>query len=112
MDFEDLLRRFTAQYAFGQLDNQMVEMMAYGMTLRHVFSLCAFFVTEKALIGLGPHNTMVGDVVVRFDGMRWPFLLRPVQGTGDFQLVGQCYLHGYMRGENEFRGERKWISII
>jgi hypothetical protein len=42
----------------------MVEMMAYGMTLRHVFSLCAFFVTKKVLIGLGAHKAMLRDVVV------------------------------------------------
>jgi hypothetical protein len=111
-DFEDLLHRFTIQSISGRLDNKMEEIMAYGMALRHIFLLCAFFVTENALMGLGPHNTMAGDVVVHFNGMRWPFLLRPVPGTDDFQLVGQCYLHGYMRGENEFPGERRWISLV
>jgi hypothetical protein len=86
--------------------------MGYGMTLRHVFSLCGFFVTEKSLMGLGPHNTMAGDAIVHFNWIRWPYILRPVRGTDNFQLVGQCYLHGYMRGENEFPGEREWISLV
>jgi hypothetical protein len=111
-DFEDLLRRFSIQNISGRSDNKMEEIIAYGITLRHIFLLCAFFVTENALMGLGPHDAMAGDVVVYFNGMRWPFLLRPVPGTDDFQLVGQCYLHGYMRGENEFPGERRWISLV
>jgi hypothetical protein len=94
------------------LDNKKEEIMVYGATLRLVFGLCAFFVTENASMGQRPHNTMAGDVVVRFNGIRWPFLLRSVPGTDDFQLVGQCYLHGYKRGENEFPGERRWISLV
>ena len=28
-----------------------------------------------------------------------PLILRPTSRTGHFKLVGECYIHGIMRGE-------------
>lgn len=75
------------------------------------------FTTETGYIGLGPVLVQSGDVVVIFDGAETPFVLRKVEDdTGDsvisnlsleggnaaieqWQLVEDCYVHGFMDNE-------------
>jgi hypothetical protein len=87
-------------------------MPVYIGNLTQIHSICSFFVTDNVLIGLEPHSIAVGDVVVKFKGMRWPFILRLANGTEDFQLVGQAYLHGYMREENVPHGAERRFSLV
>ncbi|KAK7609395.1 heterokaryon incompatibility protein-domain-containing protein [Phyllosticta paracitricarpa] len=61
---------------------------------------------EKKLFGLFPHHARVGDIVAVFAGCHVPFVLRRRQGKGKgkedgttWQLVGECYVQGIMRGE-------------
>lgn len=61
------------------------------------------FRTKLGYIGLGFDTTETGDQVWILAGARTPFVLRSV-GDGipnqeKFQLVGECYVHGVMRGE-------------
>lgn len=75
-----------------------------------------FAVTYTGYMGLVPLETREGDVVMVVCGARVPFVLRPVvkgeedvHGTDEYQVVGECYLHGVMAGEKirkEFRGKR------
>ena len=69
----------------------------------------AFFITEKGYLGVGPADAQQGDNVCVFGGGRVPFLVRCVQGNQQesreeercYQLVGDVYVHGIMRGEME-----------
>jgi hypothetical protein len=55
------------------------------------------FRTQQGYIGLGPHIARHGDIVCVLLGAHVPFILRPV---GDqYQLLGECYVHGIMDGE-------------
>ena len=45
------------------------------------------------------HLVQDGDFVAVIFGMHMPSLLRRVQGSDDFQLVGPCYVQGLMKGE-------------
>lgn len=63
------------------------------------------FWTEQGYIGLGPSHLTPGDEVVVFHGDYTPFLLRKQvreQLTGSpnpvLELVGDCYVHGWMYG--------------
>jgi hypothetical protein len=56
------------------------------------------FVTEKGVLGLGPGELQIGDLVVIMLGARMPFVLRE-EGDGQWKLIGECYCHGFMNGE-------------
>ena len=59
-----------------------------------------FCVTRKGYIGLVPIETKTGDEIAVFDGATVPFVLRQAEkGHGAFYLIGECYVHGIMKGE-------------
>lgn len=66
-----------------------------------------FCVTKGGYVGLVPPLTKVDDVVCLFLGCETPFLIRPVNvatvGIVSTRrrafLVGECYMHGMMKGE-------------
>jgi hypothetical protein len=57
-----------------------------------------FFFTESGRYGLGPRDTQDGDVIVIIFGLPVPFVLRKVE-DGHYQVVGESYVHGIMKGE-------------
>jgi hypothetical protein len=61
----------------------------------------AFAKTAKGYFVLGPKVMEVGDIVCVLFGGKTPFCLRPWT-DGQYLLVGECYVHGLMKGEAEF----------
>ena len=57
-----------------------------------------FGVTSKGYMGLFPQTTHFGDEICVISGSHIPFVVRRQSGD-DFQLVGECYVHGTMNGE-------------
>lgn len=61
------------------------------------------FVTTSGCLGLGTCHLRPGDHIVIFDGDKPPFILREELdhdvATGRYQIVGDCYLHGWMYGD-------------
>jgi hypothetical protein len=53
----------------------------------------AFFSTVGGYRGIAPEMVLPGDDLVRFRGLSFPFILRKINWTEDFQLIGQCYVH-------------------
>ena len=53
--------------------------------------------TKKGYVGQIPKAGRRGDLIIIISGARIPLLVRP-NGDG-YSLVGQCYLHGFMKGE-------------
>lgn len=53
---------------------------------------------EDGYIGLSPRYTLPGDVVCVIFGCAYPLILRLAKGC-QFQLVGACYIHGFMHNE-------------
>jgi hypothetical protein len=62
------------------------------------FFRCA---AETETVGFGPRTTMEGDFVCILFGCSVPVILRVVrEGAHEIhQLIGECYVHGYMEGE-------------
>lgn len=56
-----------------------------------------FFRTVAGHIGIGPAALSEGDVLVMFRGGRMIYALR--ETDGGWLLVGECYVHGFMKGE-------------
>jgi hypothetical protein len=60
------------------------------------FGRC-MFLSRDAYIGLGPKNMQPGDSLALLVGGKMPYVLRR---KGEcYELVGECYMHGVMRGE-------------
>ena len=65
----------------------------------HIFLVNRSFVkTREGYIGLAPPNAMPGDHVCVLLGSNMPMLLRPAL-SNQFEVVGECYVHGLMNGE-------------
>lgn len=58
-----------------------------------------FFHTEKGYIGTSPRAVQSGDVVCVLVGGTVPFVLRPIDTSESYLLVGPCFLQGVMYGE-------------
>ncbi|KAH7336283.1 heterokaryon incompatibility protein-domain-containing protein [Rhexocercosporidium sp. MPI-PUGE-AT-0058] len=56
-----------------------------------------FFVTEKGYMGLGPQAMLPGDTISILFGGDTPYALRKKEKC--WQFVGECYVHGVMKGE-------------
>ncbi|KAH8599679.1 heterokaryon incompatibility protein-domain-containing protein [Bisporella sp. PMI_857] len=85
-----------------------------------------FFISEEMHMGLAPSHTAISyshpDEIFVIPGARSPFVLRPVGEryvTGDgiaqaYEVVGECYLHGFMDGEGmaDFQKEKRVIYLV
>ena len=59
-----------------------------------------FGTTAKQYMGLFPRGTRDGDRICVFAGGHVPFVVREQQTSSSrYQLVGECYVHGIMKGE-------------
>ena len=56
------------------------------------------FRTQKGYLGLGPMGLSQNDAVTLLRGGMVPLVLRE-RGADKWELVGDCYVHGMMRGE-------------
>lgn len=55
--------------------------------------------TEKGYVGMGPLRAKKGDFVCVLFGCSVPVILRKTCGEEtSYQLIGECYLDGYMSG--------------
>ena len=55
------------------------------------------FRTSQGYIGIAPAVAERGDLVYMIKGCRTPLVLRKANDD-KFILVGDCYLHGFMKG--------------
>lgn len=54
---------------------------------------------DRAFIASVPYDAEKKDLVVMLEGFSTPFVLRKTSTEGEYQLVGDCYVHGVMDGE-------------
>lgn len=66
--------------------------------------------TGKGYIGLTPRYTQSGDWIAIFKGGKMPLVIRP--GGRNWQLIGESYVHGIMKGEvwDEEKCETLWLD--
>ncbi|KAI9774149.1 MAG: hypothetical protein M1840_005242 [Geoglossum simile] len=55
--------------------------------------------TTKGYLGQVPPAAQTGDAICLLAGEQVPPLLLRPRARGEYSLVGQCYLHGFMKGE-------------
>ena len=56
-----------------------------------------FFTTLGGYMGIGPPGMRAGDMICVFLGGNVPWVIR--QEGSEYTLVGECYVHGIMKGE-------------
>jgi Heterokaryon incompatibility protein (HET) len=61
------------------------------------------FLSAQGYVGLAPSLAEVGDVIVIIYGAIVPFIIRDL-GNGQFEFVGEAYVHGIMDGEYVEKG--------
>ncbi|ETS85262.1 hypothetical protein PFICI_03287 [Pestalotiopsis fici W106-1] len=101
-------KRQTLPKGRGKLELQSLESRKAGQTFqeirkvfRRVLRNRRLGILGNGLLGLFPRHCRSGDMVYVIYGCITPVLLRPVENEkGKFQLVGECYVHGIMRGES------------
>jgi hypothetical protein len=63
------------------------------------------FISDRRHLGLAPLSIREGDLICILYGSKTPCVLRPLEeqkkvGKEEYQVVCQCYLNGWMYGEN------------
>jgi hypothetical protein len=70
------------------------------------------YMTREGFIGLGPLSTKPSDQVWILQAAKVPFILRPMDNYGRFNLVGETYVHGFMNREFAGAGTpHGWMEI-
>jgi hypothetical protein len=57
-----------------------------------------YCVSDKGYFGLFPPGTNIGDQIWVILGAQTPFLLRNLGSRNAWELVGECYVYGFMDG--------------
>lgn len=67
------------------------------------------FTTSQTYIGLGPKRMRSGDCLALLEGGQVPYILR--RKGQEYELIGECYVHGIMEGErfDKSRCEQIWL---
>ena len=86
---------------------QRIEPYVKDITRRWGFKLGR---TEDNYLCRCPNSTRCGDSIWIVDGADVPFVLRE-RGPGQFQLIGQVYVHGIMKAETLDVGKLKFEQI-
>jgi hypothetical protein len=76
-----------------------------------------FATTSRKAFALVHPNAKQGDLVCIFLGAEVPFVIRRKDsgsgsGNEEFELVGQCYVHGLMEGQGLQLGGVKHITLV
>lgn len=56
-------------------------------------------ISEDKHMGAAPRETQKGDLIYVLIGCSVPVILRKSEGDGEFEFIGECYVHGFMDGE-------------
>jgi hypothetical protein len=69
--------------------------------------------TERGLFGLALEDTQVGDKVFLLHGGLTPMVLRrSLSDPDEYELIGECYLHGFMDKLAVDVGECRELSLV
>jgi hypothetical protein len=64
-----------------------------------------FFTTDRGTVGIGPKSMVTGDKIFMLGGSLVLFVTRGISiynlsfKTPQYELIGDCYLHGVMDGK-------------
>lgn len=95
------------EVALGPVGNRN----AFIVQMSHTTFETRFFITKSGRMGRGPMSLAQGDQIMVVDGTDQVLIVR--EKPGGFQFVGECYVHGLMRGEGrETVSEYRKITLF
>ena len=75
-------------------------MIPYLPSILRIMGGRKFCLTERGYVGLVMNQVLPDDLVYVLYGAAVPFVLRPAEDQpGSYRIVGDCYIHGIMKGE-------------
>ncbi|KAI7758883.1 hypothetical protein LZL87_009878 [Fusarium oxysporum] len=84
----------------GSLIDRSIEYTApFSKSVGNASSNRCFFVTGSGSMGMGPFSMKPANIIVVLFGSPFCLVLRSVQGTDSYNLIGDAYVHGAMNGE-------------
>jgi hypothetical protein len=54
---------------------------------------------KAGTLGLCHEKARIGDTIAVIYGCRYPLILRQVEGTDNYKMIGEAYVQGVMRGK-------------
>ncbi|KAH7131086.1 heterokaryon incompatibility protein-domain-containing protein [Dactylonectria macrodidyma] len=81
-----------------KIEGSLEKQLRTQMTTNKWYQARRFGITTSGDFAAVPKAARQGDIICVFNGGRVPYVLRPGK-QGYYQLVGECYVHGMMRGE-------------
>jgi Heterokaryon incompatibility protein (HET) len=104
------------QAAQGILIKLDPKLMAFERHVTSVLSGRCFTMTSGGYMGLVPDGTKEGDIVCILMGCDVPLVLREVEDTKEFVLIGECFVLGMTQGEifedGELEKNSESITIV
>ena len=94
----EFARSGRADWSAIAAENQWLEVFPYDSAIAIWTKHKKFCTTDGNRLGMVPHAAKEGDIICAFQGAVTPFVLRP-DGSGNYRLVGECYVHGLMDGK-------------
>ncbi|QKD62093.2 uncharacterized protein FOBCDRAFT_245448 [Fusarium oxysporum Fo47] len=86
-------------YEGSHIDRFIEYTSPFTKSVENVSSNRCFFVTGSGSMGMGPFSMKPDDIIVVLFGSPFCLVLRSVQGTDWYNLIGDAYVHGAMDGE-------------
>ncbi|KAH7194790.1 hypothetical protein DER44DRAFT_815458 [Fusarium oxysporum] len=84
----------------GSLIDRLIEYTApFSKSMQNASSNRCFFVTGSGTMGMGPFFMKPADIIVVLFGSLFCLVLRSVEGTDTYNLIGDANVHGAMDGE-------------
>jgi hypothetical protein len=68
--------------------------------------------TNEGHIGMVPCRAQKGDQIWVLLGCSIPLILRRWENKVSFQVIGECYLHGYMNGKAQEEVRNGKLKIV
>lgn len=84
---------------YDAIEKYCIEALPFAEVCLSTIGGRRLFMTNRQFVGMGTLSIRSGDQVWLIRDSLAPLILRPVEDTGTFVLVGEAYLHGFMYGE-------------
>lgn len=72
---------------------------------------CRLITTDQGHIGMAPRGAMKGDVVAVLIGCSVPVILRKPTGEQEYEVVGEAFMPGFMKGE-AIGGNKELSTVV
>ncbi|PQE24591.1 heterokaryon incompatibility protein [Rutstroemia sp. NJR-2017a BVV2] len=90
--------KILSEFLSSDADHTRAPMEQMRQEIEHANDRRSLFRTSVGSLGIGPQSLQILDEVWILNGATVPFVLRPRE-DGNYQLIGEVYLHGLMHGE-------------